>query len=94
MKSLVVAFAAVNVVVLASAPVADPTSLENGCHGYYTTQYEELSRGIVAGRGRRSEQRELGRVIRLMARLISQRVPEQHSRRSSPLHAAVGSQAD
>ena len=56
MKSLVVAFAAVNVVVLASAAVADPTSLENGCHGYYTTQYEELvEESWRAGVGDRSK---------------------------------------
>jgi hypothetical protein len=40
---------------------ADPSSPENGCHGFYTTQAKEFSgdRGIQGDRDRRP--RELGR---------------------------------
>jgi hypothetical protein len=57
MKALVAALATVAVLALTSVAFADPSSPENGCHGYYTTQYKELvgDRGgqgsAIGGRG-------------------------------------------
>jgi hypothetical protein len=42
MKSLVAAIVTAVVLALSAAALADPSSSENGCHGYYTTQYKEL----------------------------------------------------
>jgi hypothetical protein len=42
MKSLVAALVTVVVLALSAAALADPSSPDNGCHGYYTTQYKEL----------------------------------------------------
>jgi hypothetical protein len=41
MKSLVAALVIVVVLALSAVALADPSSPENGCHGYYTTQYKE-----------------------------------------------------
>ena len=41
MKSLVAALVTVVVLAFASAGLADPSSPDKGCHGYYTTQYKE-----------------------------------------------------
>ena len=41
MKSLVAALVAVVVLAFSAAALADPSSPDNGCHGYYTTLYKE-----------------------------------------------------
>ena len=41
MKSLFAALAAVVVLVFTASAMADPSSPENGCHGYYATLYKE-----------------------------------------------------
>ena len=41
MKSLVAVLVTVVVLAFASAGLADPSSPDKGCHGYYTTQYKE-----------------------------------------------------
>jgi hypothetical protein len=57
MKSLIAAVVSAVVLVLSASALADPSSPENGCHGYYTTQYKELfaDRGAqgtaIGGRG-------------------------------------------
>ena len=55
MKSLVAALVTVVVLVFASAALADPSSDENGCHGYYTTQAKAADRGAqgsaIGGKG-------------------------------------------
>jgi hypothetical protein len=50
MKSLVAALVTVVVLAFASAGLADPSSPDKGCHGYYTTQYKE-SVGDRGGQG-------------------------------------------
>ena len=50
MKSLVAALVTVVVLAFASAGLVDPSSPDNGCHGYYTTQYKE-SVGDRGGQG-------------------------------------------
>ncbi len=42
MKSLIAVLVTAAVLVLSASALADPTSPDNGCHGYYTTQYKEL----------------------------------------------------
>jgi hypothetical protein len=42
MKSLIAAVVAVVLLAFAASALADPSSPENGCHGFYTTQYKEL----------------------------------------------------
>lgn len=42
MKSLVAALVTVVVLALSATALADPSSPENGCHGYYTTLYKQL----------------------------------------------------
>jgi hypothetical protein len=50
MKAFVAALATVALLALTSVAFADPSSPENGCHGYYTTQYKE-SVGDRGGQG-------------------------------------------
>jgi hypothetical protein len=57
-KRVVTALASLALVSIGVAPaVADPASPENGCHGFYTTQFKELTgdRGAqgtaIGGRG-------------------------------------------
>jgi hypothetical protein len=50
MKSLVAVLATAAVLVFSATALGDPTSPENGCHGYYTTQYKE-SVGDRGGQG-------------------------------------------
>jgi len=42
MKAIVALLVTVVVLVFSAVALADPSSPENGCHGYYTTQYKEL----------------------------------------------------
>jgi hypothetical protein len=42
MKTIVALLVAVVVLVFSAAALADPSSPENGCHGYHTTFYKEL----------------------------------------------------
>ena len=57
MKSIVVLLATAVVLALSGAALADPSSPDNGCHGFYTTQFKELvgDRGgqgeAIGGRG-------------------------------------------
>jgi hypothetical protein len=57
MKTLIATLVAVVVFVFASAAVADPSSPDKGCHGFYTTQFKQLAgdRGAqgtaIGGRG-------------------------------------------
>jgi hypothetical protein len=57
MKALVAAILTIVVLALSATALADPKSADNGCHGYYTTQYKELvgDRGgqgtAIGGRG-------------------------------------------
>ena len=41
MKSLVTALVTVVVLALSATALADPSSPDNGCHGYYTTLYKQ-----------------------------------------------------
>ena len=41
MKSLVAVLATAVVLVCSATALGDPSSAENGCHGFYTTQYKE-----------------------------------------------------
>ena len=50
MRSLIAALVTVVVLVLSASALADPGSPDNGCHGYYTTQYKE-SVGDRGGQG-------------------------------------------
>ena len=50
MKALVATLAAVVALALSASALADPSSPDNGCHGYYTTQYKE-SVGDRGGQG-------------------------------------------
>ena len=50
MKGLVATLAAVVALALSATAFADPSSPDNGCHGYYTTQYKE-SVGDRGGQG-------------------------------------------
>jgi hypothetical protein len=43
MKSLVAALVALVVLAFASAAVADPSSDENGCHGFHTTNFKVIN---------------------------------------------------
>jgi hypothetical protein len=57
MKSLIAAVVTAVVLVLSASALADPSSPENGCHGYYTTLAKDLAgdRGTqgtqIGGRG-------------------------------------------
>jgi hypothetical protein len=57
MRSLIALIVALVVLAFAAAAVADPSSPENGCHGYYTTLAKDLSgdRGVqgsaIGGKG-------------------------------------------
>jgi hypothetical protein len=42
MKSLVAAAITAVVLVLSATALADPSSADKGCHGFYTTMYKEL----------------------------------------------------
>jgi hypothetical protein len=42
MKSLIAALVIAAVLALSASALADPSSPDNGCHGYYTTQYKTL----------------------------------------------------
>jgi hypothetical protein len=43
-RTIVTGLASLALVSIGAAPaVADPASPDNGCHGYYTTQFKELS---------------------------------------------------
>ena len=50
MKSLIALVVTAIVLALSATALADPSSPENGCHGYYTTQYKE-SVGDRGGQG-------------------------------------------
>ena len=50
MKSLIAIVLAIVVLALAASAFADPSSPENGCHGYYTTQYKQVT-GDRGGQG-------------------------------------------
>jgi hypothetical protein len=56
-KSIVVLLATAVVLVFSGAALADPSSPDKGCHGFYTTQFKELTgdRGAqgeaIGGRG-------------------------------------------
>ena len=41
MKSAIALVVAALVLALSATALADPSSPDNGCHGYYTTQYKE-----------------------------------------------------
>jgi hypothetical protein len=45
MKALLAALVTVVVLAFASVALADPSSDENGCHGYWTTQAKATDRG-------------------------------------------------
>jgi hypothetical protein len=55
MKSLIAAVVAAIVLVLSANALADPSSPENGCHGYWTTQAKSADRGAqgtaIGGKG-------------------------------------------
>jgi hypothetical protein len=57
MKALIAALVAIAILVFAGAALADPSSPENGCHGYHTTLAKDLSgdRGVqgsaIGGKG-------------------------------------------
>ncbi len=57
MKSLVAAVVIAVVLVVSGAAFADPSSVDKGCHGFYTTMYKEMvgDRGAqgdaIGGRG-------------------------------------------
>jgi len=42
MKTLVAGLVTAVALALSAAAFADPSSPDNGCHGFYTTQYKEL----------------------------------------------------
>jgi hypothetical protein len=42
MKSLIAALLTAVALAISASALADPSSPDNGCHGYYTTQYKEL----------------------------------------------------
>lgn len=50
MKGIVSLLAVTVVLAFSSAALADPESPDNGCHGYYTTQFKELT-GDRGGQG-------------------------------------------
>ena len=50
MRTLVALMVAAVALALSAAAFADPSSPENGCHGFYTTQYKE-SVGDRGGQG-------------------------------------------
>ena len=57
MKSLIAVLATASVLVLSASALADPSSADKGCHGYYTTLYKQMvgDRGgqgdAIGGRG-------------------------------------------
>jgi hypothetical protein len=57
MKSVIALVVTAIVLALSATALADPSSSDSGCHGYYTTQYKELvgDRGgqgsAIGGRG-------------------------------------------
>ena len=55
MKALIATLAAVVALALSASAFADPSSPDNGCHGYYTTQAKATDRGAqgeaIGGRG-------------------------------------------
>ena len=50
MKSLIAVLVTAAVLVPSASPLADPSSPDKGCHGFYTTMYKELV-GDRAGQG-------------------------------------------
>jgi hypothetical protein len=55
MKSLIAVVVAAIVLVFSAAALADPSSPDNGCHGYWTTQAKVADRGAqgtaIGGKG-------------------------------------------
>jgi hypothetical protein len=49
-KSIVSLLAAAVVLAFSASALADPSSADKGCHGYYTTQYKQIT-GDRGGQG-------------------------------------------